>query len=50
MERPDLLVLLDKMAALDHLALLEPEDSLVSWDSLDLRVLLVRLANLVREE
>lgn len=49
MERPDLLVLLDKMAALDHLALLVPEDSLVSWDSLDLRVLLVRLANLVRE-
>lgn len=32
-------VLLDKMAALDHLAPLVPEDSLVSWDSLDLRVL-----------
>lgn len=32
--------MLDKMAALDHLAPLEPEDSLVSWDSLDLRVLL----------
>lgn len=49
MERPDHLVMLDKMAALDHLAPLEPEDSLVSWDSLDLRVLLVRVANLVRE-
>lgn len=49
MARLDLLVLLDKMAALDHPALLEPEDSLVSWDSLDPRVLLVRVANLVRE-
>lgn len=33
-------VLLVKMAALDHPALLELEDSLVSWDSLDPRVLL----------
>lgn len=31
---------LDKMAALDPLALLEPEASPESWDSLDLRVLL----------
>lgn len=30
-------VLLDKMVALDLLAPLEPEDSLVSWDSLDPR-------------
>lgn len=33
-------VLLDKMAAPDPQALLEPEVSLVLWDSLDLRVLL----------
>lgn len=46
----DLLVLPDKMDALDHPALLEQEDSLVSWDSLDPRVLLVREANLVRGE
>lgn len=30
-------VLLDKMAALDLLAPLEPEDSLELWDSPDLR-------------
>lgn len=41
---------LDKMAAPDPLAPLEPEVSLVSWDSPDLRVLLVRLASPVREE
>lgn len=40
---------LDKMAALDPQALLEPEVSLVLWDSPDQRVLLVRVANPVRE-
>lgn len=50
MARPDLLVPLDKMAAPDLLALLEPEDSLESWDSPDPRVLLVRLESPAREE
>lgn len=50
MARLDLLVLLVKMAALDPLALWEPEASLESWDSLDPREPLVRVASLEREE
>jgi len=38
------------MAALDLLAPLEPEDSPESWDSPDLRELLVMLASLARED
>jgi len=45
-----LLVLLDKMAALDLPAQLDPEASPVTLDSPDPRDLLVRLASLVRRD
>lgn len=50
MAKQELLEPLDKMDALDPLALLEQEVNLESWDSLDQKELLVRLESLVKED
>lgn len=48
--KSDLLALLVKMVAQDPLALRGPVDSLVSWDSLDPKEQLERLASLVKKD